>query len=219
MELKDEIHINASRETVFAALNNPAILQQAIPGCETLEKVSDTELTATVVLKIGPIKAKFKGAVELSDLNPPQSYTISGDGKGGPAGQAKGGAEVQLTDNGDGTTTLAYKAKAEVGGKLAQLGSRLVSSTAKKLAGDFFKSFAAILEAPPVPAAEPVAVPAAAQHPANPVAFVTSSSSNAPNVSAGHESRTGHEEEENPYGFLWIVGGIVFVIGAVVLFV
>lgn len=216
MELKNEIRINASRETVFAALNDPTILQQAIPGCETLEKVSDTELTATVALKIGPVKAKFKGAVQLSDLNPPESYTISGEGKGGPAGHAKGGAQVQLTDNGDGTTTLAYNAKADVGGKLAQLGSRLIDSTAKKLAGDFFKAFATTLEAPP--AAEPVVAPAApSQHPANPVASIVEPSTSAP---AGHGGGHGHGgEEENPYGFLWIVGGVVFVIGAVVLFV
>ena len=144
MELKGQQKINATRDAVFAALNDPEILKQCIPGCQTLEKTSDTEMTATVVLKIGPIKAKFKGAVELSNLNPPESYTISGEGKGGAAGFARGGADVKLVEDGDGTL-LEYSVQADIGGKLAQLGGRLIDSTAKKLAGQFFEKFGEIV--------------------------------------------------------------------------
>ena len=140
MQLSDEIRIDAPREQVFAALNDPEILKKAIPGCEEIEQVSETELVATVVTRIGPIKAKFKGQVTLSDLNPPESYTISGEGTGGSAGFAKGGAKVTL--EADGTATiLHYEVQADVGGKLAQLGGRLIEGTAKKLAGEFFNSF------------------------------------------------------------------------------
>ncbi len=145
MELQDQQKINATREVVFAALNDPEILKQCIPGCEVLEKISDTEMTATVTLKIGPIKAKFKGAVELSNLNPPESYTITGEGKGGPAGFARGSADVKLVEDGSGTI-LGYSVKADIGGKLAQLGGRLIDSTAKKLAAQFFKKFGEIVE-------------------------------------------------------------------------
>lgn len=140
MKLNDEIHIEASREQVYAALNDPDILRKAIPGCQEIERISETELVATVVTKIGPIKAKFKGKVTLSDLNPPESYTISGEGKGGSAGFAKGNAKVSLEESGAGTV-LRYEVQADVGGKLAQLGGRLIEGTAKKLAGEFFNSF------------------------------------------------------------------------------
>ncbi len=140
MELTDEIRINAPRETVYAALNDPDILTAAIPGCEELEKVSDTEFNATVTAKVGPVKARFKGTVQLSDLNPPKSYTITGEGKGGAAGFAKGGAEVKLTEDGGGTL-LTYSVQADVGGKLAQLGGRLILGTTKKLAAQFFEQF------------------------------------------------------------------------------
>ncbi|TIV79265.1 MAG: carbon monoxide dehydrogenase, partial [Mesorhizobium sp.] len=113
----------------------------AIPGCQSLEKNSDTEMAATVVLKIGPIKATFNGEVTLKNLKPPHSYTIQGEGKGGIAGFAKGGADVTLTEDGPDATVLKYAAKAEVGGKIAQLGSRLIQSTSKKLAGQFFSTF------------------------------------------------------------------------------
>ena len=146
MELKDEQKINAPREIVYAALNDPDVLKQCIPGCETLEKTSDTDMTATVTLKVGPVKAKFNGAVELSNLNPPSSYTITGEGKGGPAGFAKGSADVNLIEDGKGTI-LQYDVHADVGGKLAQLGGRLIDSTSKKLAGQFFEKFGAIVEA------------------------------------------------------------------------
>jgi len=146
VELKDEQKINAPRDVVYAALNDPDVLKQCIPGCETLEKTSDTDMTATVTLKVGPVKAKFKGAVELSNLNPPSSYTITGEGKGGPAGFAKGSADVNLIGDGTGTI-LQYDVHADVGGKLAQLGGRLIDSTSKKLAGQFFEKFGAIVEA------------------------------------------------------------------------
>lgn len=145
MKLTGENHISASREEVWQALNDPEILRQAIPGCESLEKVSDTGFKATVVTKIGPIKAKFNGDVELSDLDPPNGYTLSGKGSGGSAGNAKGAAKVSLRENGDGTTLLTYDVDAEVSGKLAQLGSRLIDSTAKVLAGKFFKRFQEIV--------------------------------------------------------------------------
>jgi hypothetical protein len=141
MDMNGSETINAPLETVWKGLNDPDILRRCIPGCETLEKTSDTTMTATVVLKIGPVKARFEGAVELSNLNPPHSYTISGEGKGGMVGFAKGGADVSLAAQPDGSTLLSYTVKADVGGKIAQLGARLIDSTAKKLAEQFFASF------------------------------------------------------------------------------
>ncbi|MEM6942005.1 MAG: carbon monoxide dehydrogenase subunit G [Pseudomonadota bacterium] len=141
MELNDEIVINAPRDVVYAALNDAEVLQACIPGCEELIKTSDTELEARVVLKIGPVKAKFKGKVTLDPDNPPEHFSLTGEGNGGAAGFAKGGAEVTLTEHEDGTL-LRYDAKADIGGKLAQLGSRLVQGTAKKLSAKFFESFA-----------------------------------------------------------------------------
>ncbi|MCR4268580.1 carbon monoxide dehydrogenase subunit G [Nitratireductor sp. ZSWI3] len=141
MVIEGEERIEAPVQAVWQALNDPEVLKDCIPGCEELEKTSDTEFAATVALKIGPIKARFNGAVELTNLNPPHSYTISGEGKGGVAGFAKGGADVTLTEDGPGATILTYSAKADVGGKMAQLGSRLIQSTSKKLAGQFFSDF------------------------------------------------------------------------------
>lgn len=141
MELHDEILISAPRDVVFAALNDPEILRDSIPGCEELIKHSDTELEAKVVLKIGPVKARFGGTVTLDPSQAPDRFSLTGEGKGGPAGYAKGGANVILEEH-EGQTLLKYAAKAEIGGKLAQLGSRLVTSTAKKLAAKFFKAFA-----------------------------------------------------------------------------
>lgn len=164
MDMTGSERIAASRDRVYAALNDPEILKAAIPGCEAIEKISDTEMTATVVTKVGPVKAKFRGAVTLSDLDPPRGYTISGEGKGGPAGFAKGGARVRLEED-EGATVLHYEVKADVGGKLAQLGSRLIDGTAKKLSGEFFSRFAELVaeqqaEAADAPATE--APPAAA---------------------------------------------------------
>lgn len=145
MDMNGSERIEASIEAVWRALNDPEVLKQAIPGCESLEMTSDTQMSAKVVLKIGPIKAKFEGAVELQNLNPPRSYTISGEGKGGIAGFAKGGADVSLEEDGPGATILNYTVKAEVGGKIAQLGSRLIDSTAKKLAAEFFSKFGSLV--------------------------------------------------------------------------
>ncbi len=142
MELQDEIRIAATRDTVYAALNDPAILQASIPGCDELIKHSDTELEAKVTLKVGPVKARFSGNVTLDPSNAPNGFSLTGQGAGGAAGFAKGGADVELEEDGD-ETILRYTAKADVGGKLAQLGSRLITGTAKKLAGQFFERFAA----------------------------------------------------------------------------
>lgn len=145
MQMNGSERIQASREAVWAALNDVEVLKQCIPGCETLEKVSETEMTAKVVLKIGPIKASFAGKVQLSDLDPPNGYRISGEGSGGVAGFAKGGATVKLELEFSDVTVLHYTVDAQVGGKVAQLGSRLIDGTAKKLAGEFFARFAAIV--------------------------------------------------------------------------
>ena len=141
VDMQGEERISASVDKVWAALNDVEVLKACIPGCETLEKTSDTGMTATVSLKIGPIKARFNGEVELQNLNPPHSYTIAGEGKGGIAGFAKGGADVSLKEDGPDATILTYVAKADVGGKMAQLGSRLIQSTSKKLAAQFFADF------------------------------------------------------------------------------
>jgi carbon monoxide dehydrogenase subunit G len=148
MDMTGTRHIAASRETVWAALNDPDILKQCIPGCESLEMQSPTDMTARVKLAIGPVKATFNGKVKLSDLDPPNSYRIAGEGSGGVAGHAKGSATVRLADEGSGTL-MAYDVKADVGGKLAQLGGRLIDSTAKKLADQFFEKFTTVVGGPP----------------------------------------------------------------------
>jgi uncharacterized protein len=147
MEMNGTQKIAAKREDVYAALNDTEVLKQCIVGCESIEKLSDTEMRATMTLKVGPVKASFKGMIILSDLDPPNSYTITGEGSGGPAGFAKGGANVRLMADGN-ATILEYTAKADVGGRLAQLGGRLIDNTAIKLAGDFFEKFGAIVGEP-----------------------------------------------------------------------
>lgn len=179
MDMTGEYRIAAPRERVWQALNDPDILKRCIPGCETIEKVSPTEFTAKVTAKVGPVKASFTGAVTLSDLDPPRGYRITGEGKGGAAGFAKGGAEVKLEEDG-GATILRYTASAAVGGKLAQIGSRLIDGTAKKLSDEFFGNFAQLLstaEAPageaPATAAKAAAVPAgAARQGLSPVVWI-----------------------------------------------
>lgn len=141
MKLTEEIRIEAPREQVYAALNDPEILRRSIPGCEELEKVSDTEFHATVRAKVGPVRARFRGEVTLSDLDPPNGYTLSGQGKGGAAGFARGEAAVKLKEDGKKATILEYDVTATVGGKLAQLGGRLIDNTARSLAGEFFENF------------------------------------------------------------------------------
>ena len=140
MDLSDEILISARRESVYRALNDPEVLQSCIPGCEELNKLSDTELQAKVMLKVGPVKARFAGDVTLDPAGAPDRFSLRGQGSGGAAGFAKGGAEVELVERGE-ETILRYTAKAEIGGKIAQLGSRLLQSTSKKLAAQFFQKF------------------------------------------------------------------------------
>lgn len=164
MEMSGERAISAPRQAVWDALNDPEVLKACIPGCEALEMTSDTEMTAAVTAKVGPVKAKFNGSVTLSDIDPPNGYRISGEGKGGAAGFAKGGAQVTLSDSDDGGTMLHYTVDATVGGKLAQIGSRLIDASAKKLSGEFFQAFAehvaAELKLEPETASEPDVEPA-----------------------------------------------------------
>jgi carbon monoxide dehydrogenase subunit G len=145
MQMNDSQRIPASKEKIWAALNDPEVLKQCIPGCQNLEMSAPNEMTATVVFRVGPVKATFGGKVTLSDLNPPNSYRISGEGSGGVAGFAKGGALVRLEAEGPDVTILHYAVDAQIGGKLAQLGGRLIDSTAKKLAGEFFTAFGALV--------------------------------------------------------------------------
>ena len=144
IEMTGEYILPLPRDAVWSALNDPEFLQRCIPGCESLEKLSETEFVAIVRLAVGPVKARFKGKVQLQDLNPPQSYTIVGEGEGGIAGFTKGNAAVTLTDVAEGTN-LSYRAQAQIGGKIAQLGQRLVAGTAKKIADLFFANCAAAL--------------------------------------------------------------------------
>lgn len=146
MDMTGEYKIEAPREVVWRALNDAEILKQCIPGCETLEKTSDNEFTADVRAKVGPVSARFGGKVQLTDLDPPNGYKISGEGQGGVAGFAKGGAEVRLSSDGVGTL-LSYTVNAQVGGKLAQIGARLIDATARKMADDFFAKFAELVAA------------------------------------------------------------------------
>lgn len=152
MDIQGQYRINAPREVVWAALNDPEILKRCIPGCKELDQRSPTDLAAKVSLKIGPISATFTGAVTLEELNPPAGYTIVGQGQGGAAGFAKGRARVDLAEAGDDATDLTYSAKAEVGGKLATLGGRLIQATSKKLADEFFSAFARELNGDDAPA-------------------------------------------------------------------
>jgi carbon monoxide dehydrogenase subunit G len=146
MDMSGEYVIAAPRQAVWEALNDPEILKQCIPGCESIDKTSDTSFEAKVTAKVGPVRAKFNGKVNMSDIDPPNGYTISGEGTGGAAGFAKGGAKVALSDDPEGTK-LEYSVDATVGGKLAQIGSRLIDSTAKKMANDFFGKFAELTAA------------------------------------------------------------------------
>ena len=165
MEMSGQQRIAAGRDQVWAALNDPDVLKQCIPGCQELTKEGDNAFSAKVRAKVGPVSANFTGHVTLSDMVPPESYTISGEGKGGAAGFAKGGAKVSLAEDGAGTL-LSYDVEAKVGGKMAQLGARLIDGTARKMADDFFSRFSEVVapapaEAPEaVEAAEPAAAPA-----------------------------------------------------------
>ncbi len=204
MKLADEKRIAAPRQAVWEGLNDPDVLQKAIPGCESLEKTSDTGFAAEVRAKVGPVKAKFKGQVELSDLNPPESYRISGEGKGGAAGFAKGGATVTLVEDGD-ATILKYEVDADVGGKLAQIGGRLVEGTAKKLAGEFFDNFEQAVAPQPTEQDAEQAEEAAAAAPAP-----------APEVKPAAEPTRIVSPAGGKTNVWWIVG-VVFVVGALIL--
>ena len=198
MDMTGESRIPAPRETVWKALNDPAVLKQCIPGCEELEKTSDTEFVAKVTAKVGPVKARFAGRVTLSDLDPPNGYKITGEGQGGAAGFAKGGAEVHLEPDGAGTL-LKYKVNAAIGGKLAQIGARLIDGTARKMADDFFATFANLVTASAAPAAaEPASTGAAAAAPVAAAAVARPSA--APPARAGLAP------------WVWVVGLIVIVL-------
>lgn len=197
MDMTGEYRITAAREAVWAALNDPEILRQCIPGCEEIEKSSDTELAAKVTAKVGPVKARFGGKVTLSDLDPPNGYTITGEGSGGAAGFAKGGAKVALAADGA-VTVLTYTVQANVGGKLAQIGSRLIDATARKMAEEFFGKFAELVGGPPA-AAEPAA--------AMPEAAEAAAPAPEPGVAAESTDRGGGLSP-----LLW-VGGLVVIVG------
>ena len=192
MQLTEQVRINASRERVFAALNDVDILRQAIPGCEAIEALSPTDFKATVSAKVGPLKARFTGAVAIADIVAPESYTLSGEGKGGPAGHARISSRVRLEADGA-ATILHYDVKADIGGKLAQLGGALVEKTAQKLAGEFFANFETLLN------------PAGDTAPPEQAAVTT------PTVSAASTASAGG------YGWMWIAGAVALVALIVVL--
>ncbi|MDB5401356.1 MAG: uncharacterized protein QOF70_1125 [Acetobacteraceae bacterium] len=219
MDMTGERRIPAPRLTVWEALNNPEVLKASIPGCESLEKLDDDQMKATASVKVGPISARFTGKVQLTDIDPPNGYRISGEGQGGVAGFAKGGANVALTDDGA-DTLLSYQVNAQVGGKLAQLGGRLIDATAKQMADAFFDRFSKQVQAmsPPMDhavdhAPSPVAGRAAASPAmAEPVAVATYSpgASTSPPSSISIWSLIPRE----PFGLpvaAWIGGGIFLI--------
>lgn len=199
MDMSGEYVIPAPRQAVWEALNDPEILKQCIPGCESVDKTSDTSFEAKVTAKVGPVRAKFSGKVDLSDIDPPNGYTISGEGTGGAAGFAKGGAKVALSDDPEGTK-LSYSVDATVGGKLAQIGSRLIDSTAKKMANDFFGTFAELVAAD---ASDEQETPADSEAPTTPP-----------------ESQTADSEAENKgiSPIVWITGVVIIALALVFAF-
>ena len=164
MELNSTRIVDAPPDKVWAALNDPAVLKEAVPGCETLERVGDNEWRAVVAAKVGPVSARFNGRMTLADLDPPRGYTLKFEGQGGAAGFASGEAKVSLAPADADRTALSYTAKAQVGGKLAQIGSRLIDGAAAKMADDFFARFAQRLA--PAPATAEAAAGAVAEAPA-----------------------------------------------------
>lgn len=220
MEMTGEYRIAASREKVWAALNDPEILKACIPGCESLEKSGDNEFKANVRAKIGPVSARFAGKVTLTDIDPPNGYRIVGEGQGGAAGFAKGGAVVKLDSEGS-DTVLRYTADAQVGGKLAQIGSRLVDGSARKLAEEFFSAFAARLATPadaapaaPGAADETPAVTAAAAQSAGGVS-PEAAAMTAPPAAAAPAAGAG-TPAASPRGgtspWMWVVGAAAVVV-------
>lgn len=223
MDMTGERRIPAPRAKVWDALNDPDVLKASIPGCQNLEKLSDTEMKATAAVKIGPISARFSGNVQLSDLDPPTGYRISGEGQGGVAGFAKGGATVHLDEDG-GDTLLKYQVHAQVGGKIAQLGARLIDSSAKNLADQFFKNFSHQVAPPEAEEAkeEPVfpAAPRAEEtptHEPSPQIFPAAPSAEVaePVLPAANPPPAGSMVPREPMGFplvVWIGGGVFLLI-------
>lgn len=201
MDMSGEYRIAATRERVWAALNDPALLAQAIPGCEELKQLDDGSLEAVATQSIGPVKARFRGKVVLSDLDPPNGYTLSGEGSGGAAGFAKGEARVRLEPDGE-ATRLVYSVKATIGGKLAQIGQRLIDQAAKKMADDFFTRFGEAVVAAH-PGGEP---PAGASEP----------SVASPAPAAPASGSTGQAEGLSP--MVWVTGFVVLMLVLVIAF-
>jgi carbon monoxide dehydrogenase subunit G len=215
MDMTGEQRIPAPRPVVWDALLDPEVLKACIPGCEKVTKTSDTEYTADVVAKVGPVKAKFTGAVTLGDLDPPNSCTISGEGKGGPAGFAKGSAKVALADAPEGGTLLTYTVAANVGGKLAQIGSRLIDGVARKMADDFFSTFNEIAaQRAPAPApATAAAAPAPTAAPPPTPEPTPASTSAPPPMSPGAAAKSGGLPT-----WVWVLGLIVIVVAGLIFF-
>ncbi|MEL0022311.1 MAG: carbon monoxide dehydrogenase subunit G [Rickettsiales bacterium] len=209
MDMSGEYVIPAPREAVWEALNDPELLKQCIPGCEEVNKTSDTTFEAKVTAKVGPVRAKFSGKVTLSDIDPPNGYTISGEGTGGAAGFAKGGAKVSLSDD-PGGTKLNYSVDATVGGKLAQIGSRLIDSTAKKMANDFFGKFAELVAAETPSGSSPAEATSKADE---------ASSSSAPPepeaVASETQQLTTESENKGLSPVIWISGLVIVVLALV----
>lgn len=208
MDLTGRYEIPASPEQVWEGLNDPTVLKACIPGCEEITKTSPTDFAATATLKIGPVKARFKGKVSLSDLRPPTHCILSGEGQGGMAGFAKGNATIELTPlPADAGTALSYTAKATVGGKLAQIGQRLIDGAAKQIADQFFARFAEVLRG----GSEPVA--AAPAHETATLAEPAAAS--APPATAGHDIRGSRREGLSSE--IWVAGliGVVVILLAI----
>ncbi len=203
MDMTGEYLIAAPRAKVWSALNDPEILKQCVPGCQEMQKLSDTQFAAKVQARVGPVSASFSGKVTLSDLDPPNGCRIIGEGTGGAAGFAKGGATVRLADEGEGTK-LSYKVEAQIGGKLAQIGSRLIDGAARKMADDFFSNFATLVSArPPQPVPAPPAMlpDERAPHPPTPTELLT------------------HQEGRRLPPFLWVTILAALVAGILYFFV
>lgn len=203
MDFTGRYAIPATPEAVWAAINDPAVLKACIPGCEEIEKTSPTDFVATATLKIGPVKARFKGKVALSELDPPRRLTLSGEGQGGVAGFAKGNAEVVLTPEGDGTV-LSYTARASVGGKLAQIGQRLIDGAARQIADDFFVRFSKTVA--------PTAPPSPSELSGDETQSAATDKSNSGSSELLASTRTGLAPE------IWVVGLIAVVVILLVLF-
>lgn len=221
MEMTGEQLIPAERQQVWDALNDPEILKQCIPGCQTLDRTGDNGFEATVQAKVGPVKAKFKGAVTFLNIDAPNSYTISGEGKGGAAGFAKGSADVKLEDAPEGTL-LTYKVNAKVGGKLAQIGSRLIDSSAKKMAGEFFQEFSNAL-APKAEAEKPEQptepAPAKADKAEATASMKETAAPAKPTPNAQPAAAPSHYVPlMGLHPFVWTVGLVALIVGLVFLF-